>query len=217
MSARVRGVPLICAALLGALLVSCGGPPVYVVAPPAPAAAPAPAPQGGLQGRIEEAPPPPVEATPPVQGPPPAPVVVPAPAAPAPAPLAPATRPPVPVSGRPGGASSLVEFSDATAEGALKTWKKEQSQNCAKAGYHSLESGCVHLKPRYVDQDGNVIQGEHKNCDNGTANRPVSAGDVNGKTYINAGTTVTVEYKCEPSDVKPKEQKSQTEGGRKGK
>ncbi|MGH3672962.1 MAG: hypothetical protein ACRDSH_20415, partial [Pseudonocardiaceae bacterium] len=59
MMAQVRRVRLIYSALLGALVISCASPPVYVVAP-APAAAPqdAPAPRGGLQGGVQEALPP---------------------------------------------------------------------------------------------------------------------------------------------------------------
>jgi hypothetical protein len=64
MFAHARRVSLSCLALLGALVISCSSPPVYVVAP-----AP-PQPQGGLQ----QAPPPPVQQAPdvPVQAAPPA-------------------------------------------------------------------------------------------------------------------------------------------------
>jgi hypothetical protein len=188
-----------------------------VVAPPVPAAAPAPAPQGGLQGRIEEAPPP-IEEAPPVREAPPAPVVVPAPAAPLPAPLAPApaTRPPVPVSGRPGGASSLVELSDAANGGTLKAWKDQQVKACAQAGYPTLEPGCVRIQKDYVDQDGNPIQGGHKNCDNGTVQAPESSEGPDGKPYIKAGTTVTVNFTCDPANKdnsggKKKKQNSQSD------
>jgi hypothetical protein len=151
-------------------------------------------------------------------------VVIPAPAAPPAAALgpAPATRAPAPVSGRPGGASSLVELSDATADGASKTWIKQQSQLCGKAGYTSLEPRCVHIQKIYVDQAEIPIQGEHKNCDNGTANRPESAGTVDGKTYIKAGTTVTIEYRCEAADkvnpdMKTEDGQSHAGTGRTGK
>jgi hypothetical protein len=210
MSARVRRMPLICSALLGALVVSCGGPPVYVVAPPAPAAAPAPAPQGGVQGGFEDAPPPPVQAAPPVQEASPAPVVAPAPAAPAPA-----TRPPAPVSGRPGGASSLVELSDAANGGTLEAWRDQQVKACAQAGYLTLEPGCVRIQKEHFDQDGNPIQGRHKKCDDGTVKAPESTEGPDGKQYIRAGTTVTVNFTCDPADKdnsggKKKEQDSQT-------
>lgn len=208
MAAQLRRIPLIGSALLGALVVSCGGPPVYVVAPPAPAAAPAPAPASAPQGGLQEFPAP-VQQAPPAQAPPiqvapPAPVVVvPAPAAPAPAPLAPATRPPVPASGRPGGASSLVELSEATADGAAKTWIKQQTQFCAKAGYSSLEPGCVHIQKNYVDKnnDDQPLAGKHKNCNDGTVHVEPAA-SVDGKKYIKAGTKVTVEYECESADAK---------------
>jgi hypothetical protein len=198
MAAQVRRLPLICSVLLGALVVSCARPPAYLVAPPAPAAAPAPvsvpAPQGGLQEPE------------PVQAAPPAPAVAPAPPPLAPAPI---TRPPSPVSGRPGGASSLVELSDA---GTLNTWRNPQSQFCAQAGYPSLEPRCVHIQRNYFDQDGKPIQDGHKNCNDGTVNRPESAGEVDGKTYIKAGTTVTVDFTCESAEDNPdgKHQKSQT-------
>ena len=208
MAAHLRRVPLICSALLGALVVSCGGPPIYEVAPPAPAAepAPAPAPQGGLQGQPE-----PVQVAPPVQAAPSAPVVIPAPAAPPPAPLAPApaTRPPVPVTGRPGGASPLVELSDA---GKFADWKKQQSKFCAQAGYSSLEPGCVRIQKNHVDQDDNPIQGKYKNCDDGNVSTPDPAASVDGKDYIKAGTEVTVKFRCDPVEKDKKKKQDPPTG-----
>jgi hypothetical protein len=141
----VRAI-LVCAALLSALVGSCGRSPVYVVAPApegAPAQSPAATPEGGvdqlLQGGLAEVP-------------------QPAPAAPAhpPAarpqpPLVPVTRAPAPFSVRPGGANRLVDNSE---KGTLSSWWDDMKDNCRRAGY---ESTCVHYALRTetgpVDQE----------------------------------------------------------------
>jgi hypothetical protein len=128
----------------------------------------------------------------------------------------------VPASGRPGGASSLVELSEATADGAAKTWMKQQTQFCAKAGYSSLEPSCVHIQKSYVDKnnDDQPLAGKRKNCNDGTVHVE-SAASIDGKEYIKAGTKVTVEYKCESadpkSDVQPKDIKSHSDTSGTGK
>jgi hypothetical protein len=137
MSAQGRRLPLICSVLLGALVISCGGPPIHVVAP---------APQGGLQ-----------EAAPPAQA---------APAPPAPeavAPLAPRAAPAAPPR-RPGGAPPGTER--VTLPGGnvtLKKWKEGLDKACAQANYGP---GCLKLDISYTDSNGTTLpkDGPHKNC-----------------------------------------------------
>jgi hypothetical protein len=159
MMTQVRRVPLIFSALLGALVISCASPPVYVVAP-APAAAPldAPAPRGGLQEARAPAEPQAVT--------PPAPQVIPAPAVPpAQAPVAPPKAAPVAPPGRPGGAPPGTEM--VTVPGGnvpLDEWKDGLAQACDKA--HAGQS-CLKLDINYKDKDGNKLpkKGTYTNCE----------------------------------------------------
>jgi hypothetical protein len=152
MSARRPRIPLICSALLGVLVISCGGPPVYVVAP-VPAAAPQVSlqqPQGGLQ---EAAPPAPVQAAPPPLAPealaPPAPRAAP-PAAPAELPP-PAVAPPAPPR-RPGGAPPGTER--VTLPGGqvpLRQWLSGMDSACQGAHY---QPGCLNLNKNFNPKKG---------------------------------------------------------------
>lgn len=137
MSVRGRCAPLICSALLGALVISCGGPPVIVVPAPPPAAERAPqAEPAPPRGGLAEAPEPAPEAAP-------APRVAPAPAVP---------------PGRPGGAppgTGLVELPGG-AGSALDTWLSGMHSNCKAANYGS---NCLNLHISY-----SPTKGPHKNC-----------------------------------------------------
>ena len=160
MSARGPRIPLICSAFLGVLVISCGGPPVYVVAP-VPAAAPQVSlqqPQGGLQ---EAAPPAPVQAAPPPLAPealaPPAPRAAPPPApraAPPPAPAElppPAVAPPAPPR-RPGGAPPGTER--VTLPGgpaSLRQWLSDMDSACQDAHY---QPGCLNLNKSFSPKKG---------------------------------------------------------------
>lgn len=152
MSAGARGMPLICSTLLCALVISCGGPPVYVVAP-VPAAAPGP--QGGLQ---EAVPPPPVQAAPPPLAPevvsPPAPRAAPPPKPEVAAPPVPADRPPLAVvpPRRPGGAPPGTER--VTLPGGqvpLKDWLSDMDSACQDAHY---QTGCLNLNKNFHPKNG---------------------------------------------------------------
>ena len=155
MSALGLRARLISSALLGALVVSCGGPPIYVVAPaPAAAPAPAPAPQGGLQ----EAPPLPA----PAAAPEPRQVVplAPAPAAPPPpAPAAPPVQGPAPEAKpwRPGGAPPGTELVELPGGNDLTQWLEDMKDACDKAHYGRTR--CLNLHINYIKGNGS-----HENC-----------------------------------------------------
>lgn len=139
MLARRPRARLIFSALLGALVISCGGPPIYVVAPPAPVAAPGP--QGGLQ-----------EAAPPAQAPAPPPKAVPPPVA---------ALPP----GRPGGAPPGTEL--VTVPGGqvpLTDWMDLLAEGCKKANYGPR---CLKLDISYKDTNGQALpkNGSYENCE----------------------------------------------------
>jgi hypothetical protein len=146
MSARARGIPLICSTLLCTLVFACGGPPIYVVAP-VPAAAPAP--QGGLQ---EAAQPEPVQAAPPL-----APEAVAPPAPRAVPPPAPADRPPLAVAPpapprRVGGAPPGTER--VTLPGGqvpLRQWLSGMDTACQNAHY---QPGCLQLNKNFNPKNG---------------------------------------------------------------
>jgi hypothetical protein len=165
MSARKRHTRQIYSALFGALVISCGGPPVYVVvpAPPpeavrAPEAAP-PLPQGGLA----EAPPV-VDAAPA-----PAPRIASAPAAPpkqAPAPRA--APPPAPeapprrVGGAPPG-TELVALPGGTVP--LQEWKNGLDTACA-AAKPKRPPRCLKLDIHYTDSNGKTVPEQpDENCE----------------------------------------------------
>lgn len=179
MSVRGRRARLICSALLGALVISCGGPPVYVVAPApppaaarAPEAAPAP-PRGGLAEAPEPAPEAaPAPAAPPAQVAPPAPRVVPAPAVP---------------PGRPGGAppgAELVELPGGAGT-TLNAWLSSMHSNCKAANYGP---NCLNLHISYSPP-----KGPHKNC-------TVDKQSPDMDTKVTTSTRITLHVSCEQSE-----------------
>ncbi len=189
--AQVRRVPLVYSALLGALVISCASPPVYVIAPaPAAAPAPAPAPQdapsphGGLQGEVQEAAPP-LE---PQAVPPPEPQVIPAPQA-IPAPAAP--------PGRPGGAPPGTE--QVTVPGgkvSLDEWKDRLAEACDKA--HAGQS-CLKLDINYRDKEGNQLpkKGRYTNCE-------VESQKPQIGVHKPVGSPVHLEVSCDSADTTSK-------------
>jgi hypothetical protein len=190
MMAQVRRVPLIYSALLGALVISCASPPVYVVAPaPAPAAQDASAPRGGLQGEVQEAPAPlePQAVTPP------APQAIPAPAVPpAQAPVAPPKAVPAPAAppGRPGGAPPGTEL--VTVPGGnvpLDEWKDRLAKACDKA---EASQSCLKLDINYKDNDGNKLprNGTYANCEVESQKPQIGA-------HKPVGSSVHLEVSCD--------------------
>jgi hypothetical protein len=193
MMAHVRGAPLIYSVLLGALVISCASPPVYVVAP-APAAAPAPAPQdapappGGLQGEVQEA------------QPPPAPQAIPGPAVPpAQAPVVPPKAAPVPAvpPGRPGGAPPGTEL--VTVPGGAGTdldeWLANLSRECGKTNSGPT---CLKLDIDYKDLDGNKLHkgGTYTNCVVQSQNP-----DMNARAPVGSIVHLKVNHCVRPTDT----------------
>jgi hypothetical protein len=187
MSTSGRRASLICSALLSTIVISCGGPPVYVVAP-APAPAPVNAPQGGLQ----EAPPGPAPAAPPpqVQEVP----LAPAPAAPPPPAAAPLPKAPEPVPApgplRPGGASRLVDGADA---GTVSGWWKEIQGHCKR---ETGNSKCVTYRVQYQTESGEVKsdgpKSKYNDCTINKENvRPRAAATSDEK--ISSGIVITLD------------------------
>ena len=191
---------LVCAVLLSALVVCCGGAPART-ASSQPAAVPSPAPAA----------PPPAVPPPPVVAPSPAPAALPPPpaVAPSPAPAAPPVRPPAAgppratAPARPGGAPpgtgdnwwgpwgghrGLVELPEAG--GTLKEWQKESDSACASAGYPMR---CLSITYRGGDPPN--TGGE--NCDvvRVIPGSPARV-EPNGKKYVSRGATVTVIINC---------------------
>lgn len=160
MPARGLRTPLICSALLGALVISCGGPPVYVVAPapvPPQAAAlessDAAAQEGG--GLADVAP----RAPAPEAAPPPAPR-----AAPAPAPQSPpaaeqqAPQPP-PAQRRPAGVPVGVRAPDIPDDGNQLDkgqWDLQIADAC-KRGDRDYGPRCLGVDYRFLDENGKRI------------------------------------------------------------
>lgn len=190
MSAWSRCVQLICSALLCALVISCEGPPVSVVAP-VPAAAPAP--QGGLQ---EAAPPPPVQAAPAPLAPdavsPPAPRAAPAPApvaAPPPVPAKPpvAAVPPAPPARR-GGAPPETEL--VTLPGGqipLEDWLSAMDSACQDAHY---QTGCLNLIKNFSPKNGPHPADQCK----------VKSQSPGIGKHVTTSTPVTLNIKCPQPD-----------------
>jgi hypothetical protein len=217
MSARGLRAPLICSALLGTLMISCGGPPIYVVVPTPPAApapgaltAPeagtAPEPQGGLAQAQQPAP---------AAEPPPLPKAAP--------PQAPAQKEPDsgPTHWRARGAPPGVKFelptigSDYNQESA---WKKKLYENC----HHTVGTGgdCPKFDYRFYKRNsqggkGSSISdlksnyedsGKYESCEVSRMN-PMSG---KGK-YVEAGSTIIIEILCtpvEPDGLTPPEDQS---------
>ena len=187
MPAQGRRVPMICSALLGALVISCGGPPVYVLAPAA-----APAPQGGLQ---QAAPPVPVQAAPRQQAP--EAVAPPAPRA-APQVPAPGQRPdPGPEQGRAGGRPPGIRAPDIPL--APRSLDKQE-------WFDAIDKFCGDSGPRCVrvefifyqnDQSGKRHQinepSDYSNCD--VTKRRTPPGQ-----YMELGSSFIVEVTCPPDD-----------------
>ncbi len=190
MSAWSRCIQLICSALLCALVISCEGPPVSVVAP-VPAAAPAP--QGGLQ---EAAPPPPVQAAPAPLAPdavsPPAPRAAPAPApvaAPPPVPAKPpvAAVPPAPPARR-GGAPPETEL--VTLPGGqipLEDWLSAMDSACQDAHY---QTGCLNLIKNFSPKNGPHPADQCK----------VKSQSPGIGKHVTTSTPVTLNIKCPQPD-----------------
>lgn len=207
MIANVRRVPLIYSALLGAILISCGSPPIYRDAP-APAAAPAPqgepAPQGGLQG-VQEAPPP----VDPQAASPPAPQAIPVPAfPPAQAPVAPPRAVPLPAAppGRPGGAPPGTE--QVTVPGgnvSLDEWKDRLAVACEEA--HASQN-CLKLDINYQDSTGNKLSKNQKytNCHVDSQKPQIGA-------HKPVGSLVHLEVSCDTPDEQTTSGESNSGGG----
>jgi hypothetical protein len=190
---------LICSALLSTIVISCGGPPVYVVAP-----APAPAAQGGLQEAplqpAPAAPPPQVQVVP----------LAPAPAAPPPPAAAPLPKPPQPLPApgplRPGGASRLVDGADA---GTVSGWWKEMQGHCKR---ETGNSKCVSYKVQYQTESGETRsdgpKSKYNDCTINKENvRPKAAATSDEK--INSGIIVTLDI--DPSSCLDNQQNQNNE------
>lgn len=191
---HIRGwrAPLIGAALLCALVSSCGDPPVYVVVPaPPPAAqrsveAPPAVPEGGLQA------PEPVPAAPPGQEvvPPAAPPVQ----APVPPPPVAAPLVPPPVVRRPGGAPPGLRAPDIPQAGDRLNkgqWTQEINKACHKAGYGN---GC--LEVQYIFHRPHAKQSRGQSDD---SNCKIERRTPGGAGYVSLGSTILVEVSCEES------------------
>lgn len=175
---------LVRAVLLGALVISCGGPAVA----PAPAVVPAQA----AESAQEDAPAPAPRARP-------APEAAPASRAPAALP-APAARPGEgsaggPPAGRPGGAPRGV----ALIEGGgldLAQWLRDQNNECTRAGY---PKECLSIKyvGEYVGDD--PTDSRNKNC-TVLINEPSSFEQRDDTKYVKPDTTLTVNVTCDPPD-----------------
>lgn len=193
-----RRARLICSALFGASVISCGGPPIYVVAP-APAAAPAVPSKGGLQEALPPAAPPPqVQVVP----------LAPAPAAPPPPAAAPLPKAPEPLPApgplRPGGASRLVDGADA---GTVSGWWKEMQRNCER---EIGNAKCVHYTIQYETESGETKsdgpKSKYNDCTINKENvRPKAAATSDEK--INSDITVTLDI--DPSSCLDQEQNQQ--------
>lgn len=174
MSERSWRPSLICSALLGALVIACGGPVAPAVAP-VPAAAPAP-----------------------VVAPEPAPAAEPAPAQrAAPAPEAgPASRESVAVPVRPGGASRLVDPSDAD---TVSNWWNAMKDNCESAGY---ERECVHYRVRY-DGETDGPKSKYDDCD---------VTDRNPEGPVKRDTTIILDLDTTTCDLEPEQPEEENTG-----
>jgi hypothetical protein len=191
MSALGVRASLIWSVLCGALMISCTGPPVYVVVPAPPPAAEkaaeaAPAPQ---QGGLAEAPEParavpePAVAAPPAQAP--APAVIPAPAPKAvPAPAAPPAQPlpPKRLGGAPPGAE-LVDLPGGKGI-SVSEWMDVMADKCGDHGATCLTVRRNYTKKKCDDNDG-IVQSQNPPLTNGAK--------------IRVGGAVTLRIKCPSS------------------
>lgn len=158
MSARGARTRLICSALLGTLVISCGGPPVSAV-PPAPPPAAGRAVETTLapsERELAQTPEPAPEAIPA-----PLPQVAPPPPGAAPAPATPPAQavPPARRGGAPPG-TALVTLPGGN--GSLTEWKSALDDACDKA---NKPPKCIKLNINYTDSEGEVIDKQpDENC-----------------------------------------------------
>lgn len=184
MSARGVRAPLIFSALFGALVISCAGPPVYVVGPAPPLAAEhageaAPAPrQGGLAEVPEpaQAIPVPAPAAPPAQAPAPEAIPAPVPRA-VPAPALPPRRP----GGAPPG-TELVDLPGSTDPVSVSAWMGLMAANCGDHG-----KTCLRVRKNYIKK---------KSCHDNVGMVQSQNPSLNKVSKVPVGSAVTLKISC---------------------
>lgn len=199
MIALGRRAPLICSVLLGVLVISCGGPPVGVAAPPQ--AQPAVQQQGGLQ----EAPLPPEE-----QAAPPPPVVLPPPpprAAPPPPPAAapaPRAAEPPPIQRRPSGNAPGVKHELPTEGESDYSDENDWLQSMDKACIDAVgEKGCLRFVYNFSDGTRKISDpgSDYANADPRKYDF-CEVDNINPSTGVGkrvpAGSMVTITIVCTP-------------------
>jgi hypothetical protein len=201
MSSHGVRAPLIWSVLCGALVISCGSPPVYVVVPAPPPAAEnaaraAPAPQ---QGGLAEAPEPAQAAPPPALAAPPAPAAIPAPEPQAvPAPVAPPVQALPPVAppaqalppARRGSAPPGAELVDLPGGKGISVteWMGVMADKCGDHGATCLTIRRSYIKKKSCDDNDGLVQSQ---------NPPLKKG-----AKVPVGSTVTLKIEC-PSSSDP--------------
>jgi hypothetical protein len=191
MSSHGVRAPLIWSVLCGALVISCGSPPIYVVVPAPPPAAEnaakaAPAPeQGGLAEAPEpaQAAPEPAVDAPPAKAPAPAAVPAPAPeAVPAPAVPPAQTLPPKRLGGAPPG-TELVDLPGGNGI-SVSEWMDVMADKCGDHGATCLTVRRNYINKKCNDNDG-IVQSQNPPLKNGAK--------------VPTGSTVTLKIKCSSS------------------
>jgi hypothetical protein len=188
MSSHGVRAPLIWSVLCGALVISCGSPPVYVVVPAPPPAAenaaqPAPAPE---QGGLAEAPEPAQAAPPPALAAPPAPAAIPAPEPKAvPAPEAPPAQALPPA--RRGGAPPGTELVDLPGGNGISVteWMDVMADKCGDHGATCLTIRRSYIKKKSCDDNDGIVQSQ---------NPPLKKG-----SKVPVGSAVTLKIECPSS------------------
>ena len=188
MSSHGVRAPLIWSVLCGALVISCGSPPVYVVVPAPPPAAknaaqPAPAPE---QGGLAEAPEPVQAAPPPALAAPPAPAAIPAPELNAvPAPEAPPAQALPPA--RRGGAPPGTELVDLPGGNGISVteWMDVMAGKCGDHGATCLTIRRSYIKKKSCDDNDGIVRSQ---------NPPLKKG-----AKVPVGSAVTLKIECSPS------------------
>jgi hypothetical protein len=188
MSSHGVRAPLIWSVLCGALVISCGSPPVYVVVPAPPPAAnnaaqPAPAPE---QGGLAEAPEPAQAAPPPALAAPPAPAALPAPELKAvPAPEAPPAQALPPA--RRGGAPPGTELVDLPGGNGISVteWMDVMAGKCGDHGATCLTIRRNYIKKKSCDDNDGVVRSQ---------NPPLKKG-----AKVPVGSAVTLKIECPSS------------------
>ncbi len=188
MSSHGVRAPLIWSVLCGALVISCGSPPVYVVVPAPPPAAEnaaraAPAPQ---QGGLAEAPEPAQAAPPPALAAPPAPAAIPAPEPQAvPAPVAPPAQALPPA--RRGSAPPGTELVDLPGGNGISVteWMSVMADKCGDHGATCLTIRRSYIKKKSCDDNDGIVQNQ---------NPPLKKG-----AKVPVGSTVTLKIECPSS------------------